>query len=413
MLIGQIRRLAASEPVVFGIDTRLRTADALVGSHSTVAAELLQDAQAELAGVEDTAEQSALTVRLARAWVAFDLEQAQRIARMLRRGADHDYIAEAYDQLYLFFEQRPNQARQMVSEGLKAGAFRMISASRLLEEASTSNRPAAITLFSGILQAVPTGPIFPADVTYLLDQTKLIARVDRALAGDGIGTALRAAMSETLQEQSQTERSALLRRILSTIGSIDPELFKRYQRERKDLDLQVQPEQEPQQPQAAKDSKQLDIDGLSYSDALTQTRKLESLTDQIGKLIEISRREDLTSEQRTSVATEALTLTDQLPLSGDRLVGLAMIARDFARRNDMAKAALAAQMLLESYTKACDCGGAHCKRNGEEFDCLGNVEDFAEYLDEFKVSAESVGLGNISLDARLLVLKLKALLATR
>jgi hypothetical protein len=289
----------------------------------------------------------------------------------------------------------------------------MISASRLLEEASTTNRPAAIALFSGILQAFPAGPIFSADVTYLLDQTRLIARVDRTLAGEGIGTALRAAMSETLQEQSQAERAVLLRRIVSAIDSIDPELLKRYQRERKDLDPQAPPEQEPQQSQVAKDSKQLDIDGLSYSDALTQTRKLESLTDQIGKLIELSRREDLTSEQRTSVAMEALTLTGQLPLSGDRLVGLAMIAREFARRSDMTKAALAAQMLLESYTKACDCGGAHCKHNGEEFDCLGNVEDFAEYLDEFKVSAESVGLGNISLDARLLILKLKALLAAR
>ena len=129
LLVGQIRRLAASEPVIFGIDTRLRTLDALPLSRSKLAAELLRDTQAALAGVENPAEQNTLTVRLARAWAPFDLEQGQRISRTLRRRADHDYIAEAYDQLYLFFEHRPTQARPIVSEGLKSGAFRMISAS--------------------------------------------------------------------------------------------------------------------------------------------------------------------------------------------------------------------------------------------------------------------------------------------
>jgi hypothetical protein len=36
------------------------------------------------------------------------------------------------------------------------------------------------------------------------------------------------------------------------------------------------------------------------------------------------------------------------------------------------------------------------------------VEDFAEYLDEFKISPESMGVDNISIEARLLILRLKA-----
>ena len=45
----------------------------------------------------------------------------------------------------------------------------------------------------------------------------------------------------------------------------------------------------------------------------------------------------------------------------------------------------------------------------EEYDCLSSLQDFAEYLEEFKITPESMGLSNISLDARLLVLKLKTL----
>ena len=44
-LIAQIRRLAASEPVVYGIDTRFRMAQVLTGKYPKVAKDLLRDAQ--------------------------------------------------------------------------------------------------------------------------------------------------------------------------------------------------------------------------------------------------------------------------------------------------------------------------------------------------------------------------------
>ena len=157
----------------------------------------------------------------------------------------------------------------------------------------------------------------------------------------------------------------------------------------------------------------MDIAGLSYSDALGQSRAIESLNDRVEKLIELSRREDLTADQRTSVASEALHLLAEAPITSDRLAGIAMIARDFARRNERSMAGFSAQMLAERYGKACCCGNATCTLEHEQFDCLASVEDFAEYLDEFKVSPESMGLGNISLDARLLILKFKTLLPSR
>jgi hypothetical protein len=156
-----------------------------------------------------------------------------------------------------------------------------------------------------------------------------------------------------------------------------------------------------------------DISKLSYSDALTETRAIESLNDRVEKLIELSRREALSPDQRTSIASEALHLLAAAPTTSDRLVGIAMIARDFARRYEGSMAGFAAQMLAERYSKACRCGNAKCTLDHEQFDCLAAVEDFAEYLDEFKVNPESMGLSNISLDARLLVFKLKTLLGSR
>jgi hypothetical protein len=102
--IGQIRRLAASEPVAFGIDTRLRTVNVLPTSYSQLAAELLRDDESELAGVTGSDEQSALRLRIAGAWGRFDVGEAERAIQPLRRTERHDYPAEAYDQVSLALE---------------------------------------------------------------------------------------------------------------------------------------------------------------------------------------------------------------------------------------------------------------------------------------------------------------------
>jgi hypothetical protein len=126
-----------------------------------------------------------------------------------------------------------------------------------------------------------------------------------------------------------------------------------------------------------------------------------------GCLIQLSRREDLTAKQQARVAADALTAVNQMPFGGDRLFGLSMLSRDFAKRGDLANAALTAQMLSESYTKVCSCGSPVCEANGDKLECVDLVNDYAEYLDELHFSQESLGLNNISLEARLLLLHLK------
>ena len=68
-------------------------------------------------------------------------------------------------------------------------------------------------------------------------------------------------------------------------------------------------------------------------------------------------------------------------------------------------------MLSESFTKVCQCDAGHPP--DPEIDCVSLVNDFAEYLDEMNFRQESFGLNNISLEARLLILKLKKAITTQ
>ncbi len=417
VLTTQIRRLAASEPAIYGIDTRLRTAEVVAGKYPKRARELLQDAEAELSGVISQDERDRIRIRIIHAFAPLDLEEAERLAKSLRRGADVDYIARAYDEIYSCFEQRPAQAREIVSRGLAAGAFRMNSASRLVEDQIKSSPEGATAMFSEILGAFPIESPSSEDVLYLLQETRNIAKLNRALAIEAIDKALSAAVSESLRipasedkkKNPRATRERMFHEIVAVLESIDPALLKRYKDAHQQLDLPVLPEKEEKPKEEKNDDGEPDLSPLPYSEALARARKLGPGFRAI-VLITISRREELTAQQRASVATEALSAADQMSPSEGRLIVLAMISRDFARRGELANAGLAAQLLLETHNKVCACAAARCRYASEDFDCMQNVEDFAEYLDEFKVSADALSLDNISLQARMLVLKLHSLL---
>jgi hypothetical protein len=418
VLVGQIRRLAASEPAVYGIDTRLKTAEVVAGKYPKLARELLHDAEAELGGVKSQDERDHMRIGIIHVLAPLDLEEAERLAKSLRHGADEDYIAQAYDQIYSCFEQRPSQAREIVSKGLAAGAFRMMGASQLLRDQITKSPESATAIFAEMLGAFPAQTPSSGDVLYLLQETRNIAVVNRRIAIEAIDKALSAAASENLRIPSsddkektpQGTREKLFREIAAQLGSIDPELLKRYKDERKELDLPVQSEKEEKPKEEKKEDEEVDLSSFSYSEALVQARKIEIPISRASALITISRREELTAQQRTSVASEALSAADKVPVSELRLLALAMISRDFARRGELANAGLAAQLLLETYNKICGCAAATCQLAGDKLDCMQNVENFAEYLDEFKITSDALSLDNISLQARMLVLKLYALL---
>ncbi len=409
-LVSQIRRLAASEPAVFGIDTRLKTADALTARYPKIAKDLLRDAQAALSGVIVPNEQDGMRVRIVELMAPLDLEEAEHIIGSIRHGRDEDYVAQAYDKLVAYLARRHHDTREMISKGLQSGGFRSGSAAKLLEDSKAADPAVATSLFAEILGAFPTESPGERDVYYLLDCTKQTVGLSRPLAVEAIDKAISAALSDKLQ----TARPKMLREITALLNSIDPELLERYKTERKELNLANTTEETPKPEQEQKREDDLpDLSDLPYVEALSRVRKVADALIRTGALIEISRREDITAQQRSSVASEALSAASKLPIDESRLMALAMLSRDFARRNEPANAAFAAQLLSETYSKACDCQNATCEHGDDRFDCLELVQSFAEYLDEFKISPESMNLDNISLEARLLVLKLYPLLGLK
>src|ERR1700682_2444073 len=292
-LVTQIRRLAVSEPVVFGIDTRMRTAEVLTGKYPKLAGELFRDARAALGGVTDPTDQDSLRVRMAELLAPLDLEEAERVTKSIRRGRDEDFVAQAYDKLCTFLVPHPLQFRQMISKGLSAGAFRMESAAGSLANLKTKDPDGAMELFSEILAAFPVESPGEDDVYYLLKRAEEIAGVSRPLAIEAIDKALSAAGSASLRIKSDSKekdgkaaRKRILRETAVLLGSIDQELLKRYRAEREDLDLAVAAKEPKQEEPKKPDDSAPDLSKLPYAEALWQARALENLTARAATLIE-------------------------------------------------------------------------------------------------------------------------------
>jgi hypothetical protein len=388
-LVARIRRLASAEAVVYGIDTRIKIAEALTAKYPKLAMEVARDARAALPGVTIAPEQNNLRVRLVHTLAGLDIVEAERLTRSFSPRTAEDYLAQAYDQLYL---ARPS--REIVSRGFAAGALRMVSASRLLDEQKDKDPEATVALFSELIGAYPAESAGPKDVLFLLREARAAARWNLPLALEGIDKALNGL------EELPADAAAI-------IDTIDPGLVKRYHlRILAKLEEQKEPEREAS---AASEG----LEKLPFADALEGARKISELTDRTLAFIALSRREELSPQQRTSLASEAFTIAGKVPFGEDRLYLIAMISRDFARRGEMSRAGLTAQLLLETYNKVCDCQASVCESGKDKIACLEHVGEFADYLDEFKITPESMNLENISLDARLLVLQLKSLVGAK
>ena len=317
-LVAQIRRLAASEPIVYGIDTRLRTAEVLTAKYPKIAKDLLRDAQAALSGDTLPDEQDSLRVRVVELMAPLDIEEAEHAISAIRRGGDEDYVARAYDKLVDFEARNHGDTREMISRGLQAGGFRSGSAARKLEDSKASNSAVAVSVFAEMLGAFPTQSAGEKDVYYLLENTRQIIGLNRALAVEAINKALSAALSEKLKI-TDAARWKMLREIASLLDSIDPELLKQYKTERKELVEAFAPENIPQPEKEEKHTLNTpDLSALSYSDALSQALNLKDPAERVAALIEIDRRETITSQQRSSVASQALTAANQMPISCKR-----------------------------------------------------------------------------------------------
>ena len=365
-VIDAVMRLAASEPVEYSVDTRLRLADAIAEKYPSRAKRQLRDAEASLSGIQDVAVQNAWRVRLVGALARVDFDEAERLAKSISPDRKKDPLAEAYDLLYASLRGRDRD--EFIIEAIRAGAFRLQCASQRLAELKVSNPQRAAALLAAMLHSFPDSPD-QRDIEYLEERGKEM----EAVASE---------ISMAALKKASAARADLA----------------------KDQTLAPKPEKMVDDADNAPD-----LSKLPFADAAERAPKLAKAAARASALIELSRREDITRQQQARLAADALSAVGQMKPGVDRLMGLAMLSRDFAKRQEPASAALAAQMLNETFTNVCQCG-PDCDAGNDpdpEIDCVSLVNDFAEYLDEMNFTQESFGLNNISLEARLLILKLK------
>src|SRR5690349_3717058 len=75
-LIDRLDRVAASEPVEYGIDTRIRAAEVLTPRYPVIAKRELRDAAASLSGIADVDYQNRLRLRITGAMAPIDFVEA-------------------------------------------------------------------------------------------------------------------------------------------------------------------------------------------------------------------------------------------------------------------------------------------------------------------------------------------------
>lgn len=389
-LVARIDRLAASEPAPYGIDTRIRVAEVLATNYPAIAKRELRDAEASLSGVSDQDYRDTLRVRITTTLAPLDFAEAERVAKSIAPERKHDRVSEAYG--HLLERAGKGDRVELILNAFESGCFRLHFDSK---EFSTEQR---LRIFAALVDAFPLTAPAAADIDYLLDQTRESMALNRELTFTSIRKVTSAA-----DDLPKPKRAAMRFRageLLRSLGGALSDEFKA---------LLDEPAPPPEKVDQKNEEEVPDLSAVPYAEALERALHIESPEIRAATLIELSRREDLTLRQQARVASEALTATGQMPPGEIKLMAYSMLSRDFAKRQELANAALAAQMLSDTYAKVCSCGAPECDVNGEKLQCVNLINDYAEYLDELNFTQESLGLNNISLEARLLIPKLKKL----
>jgi len=155
-------------------------------------------------------------------------------------------------------------------------------------------------------------------------------------------------------------------------------------------------------------------DGKTREEFVEVARKQKDALVRIEMFLSAMDDKEAPPRWRAALAAEALPDTEKLPIgSDDRLLSQSMLTRRLYEAGDRPGAALAAQMLEQTFVKMFDCESAACTSFKGEASPGEMVRLFAEYLDENKIDPADIGLTHRSLRARMMILQLKRLLETK
>jgi hypothetical protein len=150
------------------------------------------------------------------------------------------------------------------------------------------------------------------------------------------------------------------------------------------------------------------LDGLTPDDILLRARKERNPADALDLLMHIMDLED-DRRRRLTILSEALDLSARLEDWTGRLLAQSMLARRLLDAGDTPRAAVAAQMLSETFEFTFHCDTAACDHFDGEDGPGEIIYSFAEYLREHHIDPARLGLEHPSLRVRLLILDLAEL----
>ncbi len=149
------------------------------------------------------------------------------------------------------------------------------------------------------------------------------------------------------------------------------------------------------------------MEGLDLDARIALARKQKEPMVRIEMLLDVMDAAETSARRRAALASEVLPETEKLPMDEDRLVSQSMLTRRLFEAGDRPGAALAAQMLEQTFVKMYDCETAACMAVTKEGSPGEAVRMFAEYLDENGITPADLGLTHRSLRVRMLLIELK------
>ncbi|MBN9659490.1 MAG: hypothetical protein J0H49_15005 [Acidobacteria bacterium] len=363
-LLEHIQAIAVSEPPVLGIDTQIRTAKAIAGKRPETAKEWLRAASSRSLSLADLHTRGDFLTAIAELFVVLDAAEAEQICALLplrAAGEKEDPLARCYHKL--FSPQRSwEEEKALVRRALSAGAFRAPAIQDHLDRALKQHAEEIAAEFSQVLEGFPS-----SDAS--LEERRYLQSMARQVEKQVPGLAVRA-----MKLAAESPRNA-------------PKEAKDDTGKKKEDDFE---------PPA----------GLASSELVSIARNQRPVIHAAMLIDLIDKDKEMGLPQRMALAYEALEQTPKIEAGDERLVCQSMLTRRLYEFGDRAKAAVAAQMLAESFEKIYDCETAACVSYRSETSPGEAINDFAEYLRENKIRPEELGLRHKSLEARLLILDL-------
>jgi len=171
----------------------------------------------------------------------------------------------------------------------------------------------------------------------------------------------------------------------------------------------------PKQEEIEKPSKKKapSVEGLDLDAIVALARKQKEPLVRIEMVLGAIDDAGTPAGKRAALAAEFLPDTEKLPLGDDRLMSQSMLTRRLHEAGDRPGAALAAQMLEQTFIRMYDCETAACTSFQGEGPPGELVRTFAEYLNENKIDPADIGLTHRSLRVRMMLIELERLLDTK